>query len=166
MERPGFLAEVIPSRALNSEDCPLLSGILDYLAAGRVDLAMQCIFSLGNEQTLRVVLQRLESDRVWEQLPKPEALHLARLLVALLCRDPFSPGAAEACPWLESLVRVKGDGMLQEELSQLQGALFSLSGAGGGLGPCAARLYFQLFQQAVPMAGGFGRTPFPALACF
>lgn len=55
----------------------MLAGVLDYLAAGRVDpwhllnsfetlglrskdLAMQCIFSVGNEQTLRAVLGRGE----------------------------------------------------------------------------------------------------------
>eukprot|EP00439_Symbiodinium_sp_Y106_P079944 s1963_g18.t1 len=150
MAEPGFMPEVCPrSHGLGYEDCPLLAGVFDYLAAGRVELAMQCIFSLGNEQTLRAVLQRLDPDAVWPELPKPEAQHLARLLVALLCRDPFSSAASEACPWLEALLRrPHGENLLPaEELLSLQGALFSASAVGGDMGPCAARLYFRLFQR-------------------
>lgn len=91
--KPAFSTEVCPQQRwprLSPEDCPLLGGILDYLAAGRVDLAMQCIFSVGDEQTLRSVLQRLDSGEVWLQLPSPEAKHLVKLLVALICRDPYS----------------------------------------------------------------------------
>ncbi|CAE7313913.1 Manea [Symbiodinium necroappetens] len=152
MAEPGFTPEVCPrSHSLGHEDCPVLAGVFDYLAAGRVELAMQCIFSLGNEQTLRAVLQRLDSDAVWPELPKPEAQHLARLLVALVCRDPFSSAASEACPWLEALLRrPHGENLLPaEELLSLQGALFSASAVGGDVGPCAARLYFQLFQRQV-----------------
>jgi len=149
--KTAFSAEVCPRTRwprLNPEDCPLLAGILDYLAAGRVDLAMQCIFSVGDEQTLRSVLQRLDSGQVWLQLPKPEAKHLVKLLVALICRDPYGAAAKEACPWLESFLRSPYQTLLpEEELPKLQGALFSLSSVGGMLGPMAARMYFHLFQQ-------------------
>lgn len=150
--KPSFSTEVCPRSRwprLSPEDCPLLGGILDYLAAGRVDLAMQCIFSVGDEQTLRSVLQRLDSGEVWLQLPSPEAKHLVKLLVALICRDPYSPAAKEACPWLETFLRSPYQALLpSEELPNLQGALFSLSSVGGMLGPMAARIYFHLFQQA------------------
>lgn len=150
--KPAFSTEVYPRQRwprLSPEDCPLLGGILDYLAAGRVDLAMQCIFSVGDEQTLRSVLQRLDSGEVWLQLPSPEAKHLVKLLVALICRDPYSSAAKEACPWLETFLRSPYQALLpSEELPNLQGALFSLSSVGGMLGPMAARIYFHLFQQA------------------
>lgn len=149
--RPAFSVEVCPRiTQLNPEDCPLLGGILDYLAAGRVDLAMQSIFSFGNEQMLRSVLGRLDSEEVWLQLPKPEAKHLVKLLVALICRDPCSSAAREACPWLESLMRSPYQTLLPaEELPKLQGALFSLSSVGGMGGPTAARIYFRLFQKTI-----------------
>eukprot|EP00435_Cladocopium_sp_Y103_P039445 s911_g10.t1 len=116
--KPSFSTEVCPRSRwprLSPEDCPLLGGILDYLAAGRVDLAMQCIFSVGDEQTLRSVLQRLDSGEVWLQLPSPEAKHLVKLLVALICRDPYSPAAKEACPWLETFLRSPYQALLPSE---------------------------------------------------
>lgn len=161
--KPAFSTEVCPQQRwprLSPEDCPLLGGILDYLAAGRVDLAMQCIFSVGDEQTLRSVLQRLDSGEVWLQLPSPEAKHLVKLLVALICRDPYSAAAKEACPWLETFLRSPYQALLpSEELPNLQGALFSLSSVGGMLGPMAARIYFHLFQQVKAPQNEFrGRT--------
>ncbi|CAE7844995.1 Maneal [Symbiodinium microadriaticum] len=144
MAEPGFTPEVCPrSHSLGHEDCPVLAGVFDYLAAGRVELAMQCIFSLGNEQTLRAVLQRLDSDAVWPELPKPEAQHLVptpswphgeNLLPA---EDLKFPGMVE--------FRAPGRSGVQELLS-LQGALFSASAA-TTLASARVFMMFMSFQQ-------------------
>jgi hypothetical protein len=159
---------LFPPVALGPEDSPIFAVVLDYLAAGRIDLGLQHIFQVGNERTLRALLQRLDSSETWPELNLPVAQHLARLLVALLCRDPRSSGASEACAWIEGLLRSSRRQpealMPRDELQALQAALFDLSGMGGGPGTCAARVYYRLFhqagqQQALPAAPGLCQGP-------
>eukprot|EP00930_Biecheleria_cincta_P084499 TRINITY_DN73963_c0_g1_i1.p1 TRINITY_DN73963_c0_g1~~TRINITY_DN73963_c0_g1_i1.p1 ORF type:complete len:925 (+),score=160.93 TRINITY_DN73963_c0_g1_i1:30-2804(+) len=153
---------LFPPVALTPDDSPIFAVVLDYLAAGRVDMGLQHIFQAGNERTLRALLQRLDSGETWPQLTLPVAQHLARLLVALLCRNPRSSGASEACAWIEGLLRSSRRQpealMPRDELQALQGALFDLSGMGGASSTCAARVYYRLFhqvgQQALPVAPG------------
>jgi len=157
LQGPGFLQEqnlCAPQAMLLTpglEDPPVLASVLDFLAKGRLDLAMQCVFNLGNERTLRALLQRLDSRYAWQQLPLAEARHLARLLVALVCRDPRGAAAAEACPWLDALLcsaRPDLESLLpREELPALQAALFSIAGATSTASSSAARVYYQLYHR-------------------
>jgi len=154
---PGFLQEQHlaapqPIQLVTGlEDPPVLASVLDFLAKGRLDLAMQCVFNLGNERTLRALLQRLDSRYVWKELPAAEARHLARLLVALVCRDPRGAAASEVCPWLDALLcssRNDLESLLpHEELPALQGALFSIAGASSTASSSAARVYYQIYHR-------------------
>uniref|UniRef100_A0A7S2NGJ4 Uncharacterized protein n=1 Tax=Zooxanthella nutricula TaxID=1333877 RepID=A0A7S2NGJ4_9DINO len=121
-----------------------------YAAAGHVDRAFRCVFSLGNEQSLLGLLARLESEVAWPKLPEAEARYLAGLLVRLLCKDPLGRPAAETSAWLETLVvRMPGGLALleDEDHAALHGALFSLSGTPGAAGRSAACVYYALFQE-------------------
>mmetsp|Transcript_109573 Transcript_109573/g.353659 ORF Transcript_109573/g.353659 Transcript_109573/m.353659 type:complete len:805 (-) Transcript_109573:166-2580(-) len=141
MEPAGWLAA-------SDDDAPYLSVALRHAAAGRVDLALQCVFQFGNERTLRAVLRQLDCSADWLRLPPAEARYLARLLVRLVCREPLAAAAREACTWLRSLLQVPGGpGLLAaEDLPGLQGALFCLSSAGGEPGLCAASAYRELLR--------------------
>lgn len=159
VEHPKFSADFLPAGKPSLEN-----KVLDYLAAGRADLAFQCVFQLGNEQSLLSLLHRLNPADLWPRLPESEQRYLVGLLVALICRDPISMPAQEACPWLESLIKTpKGISLLPcEELSALQGALFSLSGARCAAAVSAARAYYHLFeshQKVSALHSEFGPTP-------
>lgn len=159
VEHAKFPADSLPAGMPSLEN-----KVLDYLAAGRADLAFQCVFQLGNEQSLLSLLHRLNPADLWPRLPESEQRYLVGLLVALMCRDPISMPAQKACPWLESLIKTpKGISLLPcEELSALQGALFSLSGARCAAAVSAARAYYHLFeshQQVHAVYSEFGPTP-------
>jgi len=131
-------------------DAPYLSAVMQYLTAGRVDHALQCAFQYGNEKTLRSALQLLNPRATWSQLPGDVAAYLAHVLVLLLCKDPLSEKAKEACVWLEGLVRIPGgrEALARENQQELGKALFCLSGVPGEGGTLASWLYYQLFQDA------------------
>jgi len=131
-------------------DAPYLSAVMQYLTAGRVDHALQCAFQYGNEKTLRSALKLLDPRGTWSQLPGEVAAYLAHVLVLLLCKDPLSDKAREACTWLEGLVRVPGgrEALARENQQELRKALFCLSGVPGEGGTLASWLYYQLFQDA------------------
>lgn len=131
-------------------DAPYLSAVMQYLTAGRVDHALQCAFQYGNEKTLRSALQLLNPRATWSQLPGDVGAYLAHVLVLLLCKDPLSEKAKEACVWLEGLVRIPGgrEALARENQQELRKALFCLSGVPGEGGTLASWLYYQLFQDA------------------
>lgn len=135
---------ILPSE----EDAPYLAAALRYIASGNIDQAFQCVFRLGNERTLFCVLERLDTNNAWQKLPEAEARYLAHLLARLLCKNSQSTLTHRACAWLDALVCFPGGaGLLsKEDLSGLQGALFSLSGVPGEMGVCAASVYYRLFQ--------------------
>jgi len=139
---------------------PYLQAAKKYLEFDRVDLAFQTVFRMGNEKTLRAVLNLLDAAEAWRKLPEEEGRYLAHLLTRLLCRDPSSAAAAEACEWLAALARMPGGSKLLDvgSLPDLQAALFSLSFASSPAGACAAAVYHRLFQQAE-----FQRQPCAAL---
>lgn len=147
------------------EEPPHLSTALRHLTSGRLDLALQCVFQLGNERSLLALLQRLDGQDIWARLPEAEATYLARLLSALLRRDPAGASGREALTWLESLLRRPGAAALlpPEEVSALQAAVFSLSSVPGEMGTRAASLYYQLAsagQLKSPVSTMFHEAPF------
>merc|ERR1712146_384925 len=108
-------------------------------------------FRFGNEQTLRTILRQLAPTETWRQLQESEARYLTHLLAQLLCKDPLGKPACEACAWLDALLCVTGGKNLIgiDDLPNLRGALFSLSGMIGKHGQCAASIYYRLFNESL-----------------
>lgn len=149
--RPGpFSPELLALSPVSaaSEDPPFLAEALHHAANGRSSEALQCVFRQGNERTLVALLRCLDASEQWAQLPQADAAYLARLLSALLRKNPLGQPAQEACSWLEALLRVPGGAALlsPQDIPALQGAFFSLSSVGGQISTTAAAAYYHLLQ--------------------
>merc|ERR1719160_1701634 len=53
---------------LLDRDAPYLSAVMQYVQAGRIDNAFQCVFQFGNEKTLRSTMRLLDPTATWRQL--------------------------------------------------------------------------------------------------
>jgi hypothetical protein len=161
------IKKLTPSEKACLLDCsaPYLLAVTGYLDGGRLDNALQCVLTYGNEQTLRCTMHLLNPSAAWRDMLDPrfrEALasHFAHVLVLLVCKAPLSCTALEAARFLDALLEFpQGSQLINEKDKQeLYSALLCMSRA-PGLGGLPSRMYHRLFgnpwnpQDAVKYGG-------------
>merc|ERR1719191_467955 len=130
---------------LLDSSAPYLLAVCGYLDAGRLDHALKCVFTYGNEQTLRCTMHLLNPGPTWRDMlhpafPEKLSSHFAHVLVLLVCKAPLSDTALAAAHFLDALLEFPLGGQLikEEEQDWLYDALLKMSRT-AGLGGLASR---------------------------
>eukprot|EP00397_Hematodinium_sp_SG-2012_P017366 GEMP01017756.1.p1 GENE.GEMP01017756.1~~GEMP01017756.1.p1 ORF type:complete len:793 (+),score=202.13 GEMP01017756.1:31-2409(+) len=146
-------ATVTPDAAQSS--VPYLDAAMAYIEDARLDLALECVFRLGNEQTLVEVLSQVHAAES-RRLPATSAEYLAQLLLQIVLRESTRrlDGGREqllslTLSWLEALLPCPlVDALIHHPETHMRWhrALFMLSGH-SQVGSLAARLYYATEQR-------------------